>query len=38
MILEGKTLVASGVGPGLGRELARRDGANVGLGARKRYS
>lgn len=39
MILEGKTLVVSGVGPGLGREVARialRDGANVVLGARRR--
>jgi NAD(P)-dependent dehydrogenase (short-subunit alcohol dehydrogenase family) len=39
MILEGKTLVVSGVGPGLGREVARlalRDGANVVLGARQR--
>jgi NAD(P)-dependent dehydrogenase (short-subunit alcohol dehydrogenase family) len=37
MILEGKTIVVSGVGPGLGREvasLALRDGANVVLGAR----
>jgi NAD(P)-dependent dehydrogenase (short-subunit alcohol dehydrogenase family) len=39
MILEGKTLVVSGVGPGLGREVARialRDGAKVVLGARRR--
>jgi len=39
MILEGKTIVVSGVGPGLGREVARlalRDGANVVLGARRR--
>ena len=38
MILTGKTLVVSGVGPGLGREvatLALRDGANVVLGARR---
>ncbi len=38
MILEGTTLLVSGVGPGLGREIARcalRDGANVVLGARK---
>jgi NAD(P)-dependent dehydrogenase (short-subunit alcohol dehydrogenase family) len=37
MILEGKTVVVSGVGPGLGREIAvaaARDGANVALGAR----
>jgi NAD(P)-dependent dehydrogenase (short-subunit alcohol dehydrogenase family) len=37
MILEGKTLLVSGVGAGLGREVARaalRDGANVVLGAR----
>lgn len=37
MILEGKTVVVSGVGPGLGREIASaalRDGANVVLGAR----
>jgi NAD(P)-dependent dehydrogenase (short-subunit alcohol dehydrogenase family) len=37
MILEGKTLIVSGVGPGLGREVARlalRDGARVALGAR----
>jgi len=36
-ILDGKTIVVSGVGPGLGREvaaLALRDGANVVLGAR----
>ena len=39
MILEGKTILVSGVGPGLGREVARlalRDGANVVVGARKR--
>ena len=39
MILEGKTLVVTGVGPGLGREVARialRDGANVVLAARRR--
>lgn len=39
MILEGKTVVVSGVGPGLGREIAaaaQRDGANVVLGARTR--
>jgi len=39
MILQGKTIVVSGVGPGLGREVARlalRDGANVVLGARRR--
>jgi NAD(P)-dependent dehydrogenase (short-subunit alcohol dehydrogenase family) len=37
MILQGKTVVVSGVGPGLGREvaaLALRDGANVVIGAR----
>ena len=37
MILEGKTVVVSGVGPGLGREIAvaaARDGANVVIGAR----
>jgi NAD(P)-dependent dehydrogenase (short-subunit alcohol dehydrogenase family) len=37
MILEGKTVVVSGVGPGLGREIAAaagRDGANTVLGAR----
>jgi len=39
VILEGKTIVVSGVGPGLGREVARlalRDGAKVVLGARRR--
>ena len=38
MILEGKTLIVSGVGPGLGSEIARlalRDGANVVMGARQ---
>jgi len=37
MILEGKTVVICGVGPGLGREVAQaalRDGANVAIGAR----
>jgi len=37
LILEGKTIAVSGVGPGLGREIARiglRDGANVVVGAR----
>ena len=37
MILEGKTVLVSGVGPGLGGEVARiafRDGANVLVGAR----
>jgi NAD(P)-dependent dehydrogenase (short-subunit alcohol dehydrogenase family) len=37
MILNGKTVVVSGVGPGLGREIAAaavRDGANAVLGAR----
>jgi NAD(P)-dependent dehydrogenase (short-subunit alcohol dehydrogenase family) len=36
-MLDGKTLVVSGVGPGLGREIAaiaRREGANVVIGAR----
>ena len=38
MILDQKTLVVSGVGPGLGREVAAaalRDGANVVIGARR---
>ena len=38
MLLEGKTVVVSGVGPGLGREIAlaaARDGASVVLGARR---
>ncbi|MYW06549.1 SDR family oxidoreductase [Streptomyces sp. SID3343] len=37
MILDGKTVIVSGVGPGLGRRVAlaaARDGANVVLGAR----
>ena len=37
MILEGKTVVVAGVGPGLGSEIARvvyRDGGNVVIGAR----
>src|SRR5215216_5947780 len=37
MILDGKTVVVSGVGPGLGREIAAaaaREGANVAIGAR----
>jgi NAD(P)-dependent dehydrogenase (short-subunit alcohol dehydrogenase family) len=37
MILQGKTVIVSGVGPGLGGEVARlalRDGANVVIGAR----
>jgi len=37
MILDGKTVVVSGVGPGLGSEIAAaavRDGANVAIGAR----
>ncbi|MFP8873737.1 MAG: SDR family oxidoreductase [Myxococcota bacterium] len=37
MIVEGKTVVVTGVGPGLGREVATcalRDGANVVIGAR----
>ncbi len=38
MILEGKTILVVGVGPGLGSEIARlalRDGANVMIGARR---
>jgi len=38
MILEGKTIVITGVGPGLGGETARlalRDGANIVIAARK---
>jgi NAD(P)-dependent dehydrogenase (short-subunit alcohol dehydrogenase family) len=38
LILDQKTLVVSGVGPGLGREVAAaalRDGANVVIGARR---
>jgi NAD(P)-dependent dehydrogenase (short-subunit alcohol dehydrogenase family) len=37
MLLEGRTVVVSGVGPGLGQQIAvraARDGANVVLGAR----
>jgi len=37
MLLEGKTAIVSGVGPGLGTEIARafaREGADVALGAR----
>jgi len=37
MMLDGKTVVVSGVGPGLGREIAAaavREGANVAIGAR----
>jgi NAD(P)-dependent dehydrogenase (short-subunit alcohol dehydrogenase family) len=37
MMLDGKTVVVSGVGPGLGREIAAaavREGANVVIGAR----
>ncbi len=37
MLLEGKVVVVSGVGPGLGREIAAvalREGASVMLGAR----
>ena len=37
MLLEGTTMVVSGVGPGLGREIAEaagREGANVVIGAR----
>src|SRR5689334_11321641 len=36
-MLQGKTVVVSGVGPGLGREIAAvivRDGGNVAIGAR----
>ena len=38
MLLEGKTVVVSGVGPGLGREIAlaaAKEGANLVLGARR---
>jgi NAD(P)-dependent dehydrogenase (short-subunit alcohol dehydrogenase family) len=38
VLLEGKTVVVSGVGPGLGREIAAaaaREGANVMMGARR---
>jgi NAD(P)-dependent dehydrogenase (short-subunit alcohol dehydrogenase family) len=38
VLLDGKTMVVSGVGPGLGREIAAialREGANVVLGARR---
>lgn len=38
MLLKGKTVIVSGVGPGLGREVAlaaSREGANVVLGARR---
>jgi NAD(P)-dependent dehydrogenase (short-subunit alcohol dehydrogenase family) len=38
VLLEGKTMVVSGVGPGLGREIAAvaaREGANVMMGARR---
>ena len=41
MILEGKTVVVCGVGPGLGGEVARlalRDGANVMIAARREDS
>ncbi|HWC37235.1 MAG TPA: SDR family NAD(P)-dependent oxidoreductase, partial [Acidimicrobiales bacterium] len=37
-LLEGRTMVVSGVGPGLGREIATiaaREGANVVMGARR---
>ena len=37
-MLEGKTVLVSGVGPGLGREIAlvcAREGANVVMGARR---
>ncbi len=39
MVLEGKTVIVSGVGPGLGGEIASRvlrDGANLVIGARNR--
>ena len=39
MVLEGKTVLVSGVGPGLGSEIATRvlrDGANLVIGARNR--
>src|SRR5262249_22316422 len=39
MLLEGKVVIVSGVGPGLGRECAvaaAREGASVVLGARRR--
>ena len=38
MLLEGKNVIVSGVGPGLGSEVARlalRDGANVMIAARR---
>ena len=38
MLLEGTTMVVSGVGPGLGREIAsaaHREGASVMMGARR---
>ena len=38
MLVQGKTVVVCGVGPGLGREVAEaalRDGANVVLAARR---
>ena len=38
MLLEGTTMVVSGVGPGLGREIAAtavREGASVMMGARR---
>jgi NAD(P)-dependent dehydrogenase (short-subunit alcohol dehydrogenase family) len=38
LLLDGKTMVVSGVGPGLGREVAAiavREGANVVMGARR---
>ena len=41
MILDGKTILVSGVGPGLGREIASRvlrDGGRVVIGARKAES
>ena len=38
MLLDGKVIIVSGVGPGLGREIAAaaaRDGASVVIGARR---
>ncbi len=39
MLLEGKTVIISGVGPGMGQSMAKiaaREGAKVGLGARNK--